>query len=157
MMQMLWWLFLISPDSFGYPDPTYLVRVTEELREKGITAEWRQQKQKDSSRILQDFPSVLPVLQRMSEDKALHRLMFNAAAALRSLRSSFLCSFPSRVQMKPVLPCGRKYSGCRALLYLIVAVWDLFSFYIILQIQRYEDSLCYMNFFFCFLFFVSDN
>lgn len=26
--------------SFGYPDPTYLVRVTEELREKGITADW---------------------------------------------------------------------------------------------------------------------
>lgn len=31
---------VISPDSFGYPDPTYLVRVTEELREKGITADW---------------------------------------------------------------------------------------------------------------------
>lgn len=31
--------FLASSDSFGYPDPTYLVRVTEELREKGITAD----------------------------------------------------------------------------------------------------------------------
>lgn len=30
-------LFFFS--SFGYPDPTYLVRVTEELREKGITAD----------------------------------------------------------------------------------------------------------------------
>ncbi|XP_051914844.1 probable E3 ubiquitin-protein ligase DTX3 isoform X2 [Hippocampus zosterae] len=28
-----------GPRCFGYPDPTYLVRVTEELREKGITAE----------------------------------------------------------------------------------------------------------------------
>lgn len=32
--------FSIFPLSFGYPDPTYLVRVTEELREKGITADW---------------------------------------------------------------------------------------------------------------------
>ncbi|XP_068604058.1 probable E3 ubiquitin-protein ligase DTX3 [Brachionichthys hirsutus] len=28
-----------GPRCFGYPDPTYLVRVTEELREKGITAD----------------------------------------------------------------------------------------------------------------------
>ncbi|XP_008316382.1 putative E3 ubiquitin-protein ligase DTX3 [Cynoglossus semilaevis] len=28
-----------GPCCFGYPDPTYLVRVTEELREKGITAD----------------------------------------------------------------------------------------------------------------------
>ena len=32
----------IPLDSFGYPDPTYLVRVTEELREKGITVDWQQ-------------------------------------------------------------------------------------------------------------------
>ncbi|CAL8277620.1 unnamed protein product [Boreogadus saida] len=28
-----------GPRCFGYPDPTYMVRVTEELREKGITAD----------------------------------------------------------------------------------------------------------------------
>lgn len=44
--------FFMSLYSFGYPDPTYLVRVTEELREKGITADWPTKKRTDSSRTI---------------------------------------------------------------------------------------------------------
>lgn len=44
--------FFMSPYSFGYPDPTYLVRVTEELREKGITADWPTEKK---DRFFQDY------------------------------------------------------------------------------------------------------
>lgn len=71
MMQMLWWLFafFFSPDSFGYPDPTYLVRVTEELREKGITAEWWQRgDKKKKKRLFQDFAGLPKCFARSSKD-----------------------------------------------------------------------------------------
>lgn len=35
----MFFIIMVFFFSFGYPDPTYLVRVTEELREKGITAD----------------------------------------------------------------------------------------------------------------------
>lgn len=153
---MLWCLFLISFDSFGYPDPTYLVRVTEELREKGITAEWRQRnnekkkKKRDSFRTLLDFPCVMPVLQRMSEDKALLRLMFNAAAAPRSLRSWFLCSFSIQSSDETSSTCVRKYSGCRALLYHIVeGCYNLRSYSKIWRHFMFYWSFLISGFFFC--------
>lgn len=126
-MQMLWWLFLISPDSFGYPDPTYLVRVTEELREKGITAEWWQWgggKDSNSSRTLRDFLSVMPGC-----------LTFNAAAALGSPLMISLFHFRPELRWNQCYVWEKTLGGCRALLCHIVAGWDPFSFYIVCKVK----------------------
>lgn len=54
----------------------------------------------------------------------------------RSDHSSwFLCSISVRSSDETSATCGRKYSGCRALLCHMVAGWDQFSFYIVCKVK----------------------
>lgn len=127
-LEMLWCLFLISFDSFGYPDPTYLVRVTEELREKGITAEWRQwnneKKRKETlPGLCWTSRALCPFFKGCLKTKPSldWRLMLQQHPD-HCARDSFV-PFPSRVQMKPVLrvwgntrgaghSCTTSFSSC---------------------------------------------
>lgn len=150
MMQMLWWLFLISPDSFGYPDPTYLVRVTEELREKGIMAEWPQQRKKEQKqktslpgfcrtsqvfclyfkRCLKTKPSVdwCLMLQQRSDHSA--RDFFVLFHPEFRWNQCYMGEKILKVQGTLVSQCGSL--GSAFLLYS-------------LQTQRYEDTYCYRD------------